>query len=536
MTSKTIFTNSRVLVSQGDSAPTQFQQCLVIDNERIAYVGKEDDDYVRAAKRESAEVIDLEDRVVIPAFIDSHVHLLYFGLSLQKLDISGCKSLAEIRREISAWANKYPNLPRILCRGWHQPSTEGRALASMLDDLDQRPIYVEALDLHSTWCNSAALKELPLEEIKKRCSSTSVPRDPDGTPSGLLAEAAQTEFVWPFLNNISTTEEKQDALETAFDSYIRSGCTGAIDMAMDKNAWDALELYRNTRGLPLHIAAHWFIPLVAEKDALEAHIEEAIAMNKKWHPETSPDFCVVGIKLIADGVVDGCTAALSRPYTGQDNKVPTNWSAEDMNLMVKKAADAGLQVAIHAIGDVAITQAVDAIAAAKSTQGRHRIEHLELATEEDAKRLGALGITASVQPVHSDPSLLKAYPSLIGDDLFRRAFPYQEFAKGQACVAIGTDAPTSPHSPLPNLYVATTRKSAVDVSLPAATSIGNALTISQAFRAATWGAAYSRFAETWVGSLKEGLRADFVVLDTQWTPETLLQASVDQTWARGKKL
>lgn len=226
-------------------------------------------------------------------------------------------------------------------------------------------------------------------------------------------------------------EERLTALDDALTVYTESGYTGLIDMAMDNSAWEALRQLRARQSVPLHIAAHWYIPFTENADEITMHIEEAIAKHREFHPSVSPEFCVTGIKLISDGVIDGCTAAISHPYSNiaSGGKIETIWPAKDMQWAVQQAADAGLQVAIHAVGDVAITQAIDCIAAANSPQGRHRIEHLELASEDDAPRLGALGITASIQPVHSDPTLTKSYPGILQPHLWERAFPYKSMPK-----------------------------------------------------------------------------------------------------------
>jgi predicted amidohydrolase YtcJ len=537
MASERIFVNARIFAdSDAQQETTDFANCLVIGGNKILHTGSENDDFVRQSINRGGDIIDLENRVVIPGFIDAHTHLLFFGLSRNKLDLTYSKSLAEVREAISAYAKSHPELPRILCRGWHQPSTGRQALATMLDDLDPRPMYIEALDLHSSWVNTAALNELPLDHVKD-LGSHQVPCDENGRPTGLFAEAGQVDIVWAFLNEHYTMEDKQAALKSAFEAYISAGYTGVIDMAMDPNAWDALKIYRERHGsLPLHVAAHWLITPPGSGGDMSAKVDEAIVQFQEWHPKDSPDFCITGVKLICDGVVDGCTAALSHPYTGQVDLVQPLWPADVMDEVVSRVAQAGLQVAVHAIGDAAITQAVNAIAKANTPRGRHRIEHLEVTNEDDAKRLGQLGITASVQPVHSDPAILEDYPKLVGSHTWERAFAYKEFLDGGACVAFGTDAPTAVHLPMPNMYNATTRKSAMRVEMTEKTSPHQAFTISQAFHAATTGAAYSRFAETWTGSLKAGLRADFVVLDSKWTPDTLLEAKVEQTWSQGKKL
>ncbi|KAF3048281.1 hypothetical protein E8E12_011617 [Didymella heteroderae] len=536
MAATRVFVNGRILASSDvQKETTNFADCMVLEGDKILHIGSKSDEPVQEIIQSGAEVTDLENRIIIPGFIDAHTHLLFFGLALRKLDLTNCSSLELVKSVISRYAREHPEMTRILCRGWHQPSTGRLALATMLDNLDpqQRPIYVEALDLHSTWVNTAALKELPRDHAKD-LDNRQVPCDKNGNPTGLFAEGGQTDIVWPYLNEKYTEEDKQAALRKAFKAYIAAGYTGAIDMAMDDNCWDALRLYREKNGtLPIHVAAHW---LVRPAGDLAGQVDVAISQNKKWNPSSTPDFCVVGIKLICDGVVDGCTAALTQPYPGHTSLIEPLFTKEQMDLVVKKAAQADLQVAIHAIGNAAVKQAIDSIEQANTPTGRHRIEHLGITSEEDAKRLGALGITASVQPVHSDPAILVDYQKLIGPHLWDRAFAYKDFLDHHACVAFGTDAPTARHLPLPNLYNATTRKSATQPQMTERTTPHQALTMSQAFHAATAGAAYSRFADTWTGTLKAGLQADFVVLDSKWTPESLLDDSVAETWSNGKKV
>ncbi|KAI9167928.1 amidohydrolase family protein [Paramyrothecium foliicola] len=532
----TIFTNGVFFQGSDLADPARsYHNAMVVKGSKIVHVGSHADEVIRTAKQSGADTVDLAGRIVVPGFIDAHVHILFFGLSLLKLDLEPCQSLEEIRAAISRHAEEHPELPRILCRGWQQFTTKGAALASTLDDLDPRPIFVEALDLHSSWCNTAALNELPLDEIKAICPEY-LPCDEAGKPTGLVMETAVVEFVWGHLLKQCIPGDLQAALGRSFDTYLKAGYTGIIDMAMDNQLWEALQTYRRERGLPLHVAAHWMIPYSVDPQKRRERLEEALDMHRQWHPSKVKDFCIVGIKLINDGVVDGCTAALSRPYGKKAQLVHPMWPHEEMEEIVKAAAAAGMQCAIHSIGDGAVKQAVDCIASANSPQGRHRIEHLEITSAEDAKRLGQLGITASVQPIHSDPARLIDYAKLVGPEAWSRAFAYREFLDGNACVAIGSDAPTAPHFPFHNLYTATTRKSASNQDFSGQVNPSGALTLAHAMTAATSGAAYSRFAESWVGSLRAGLQADFLVLDTTWEPEKLLHAKVWQTWSRGKKL
>lgn len=528
-----VLQNGRVFAPV-DQQP-DFLKALVVKDGRITHVGSNDDSEVHEAEAAGATSIDLEQRVVIPSFIDGHVHMLMFGLSLRKVDLIACTSLEEIREKIKLYADSHPSDPRILCRGWLQSSTNGQALASALDDLDPRPIYVEAFDLHSTWANTAAIAELGLTTAPDPPGGT-IDRDENGRATGLLSEATHLMIVCPYLERITPIEEKLRALEQAAASYTSAGYTGMVDMAMDESSWEILQAFRKKHSFPFHIAAHWLIPYSEDQEVNFKHVDRAIAMWKEFNPRSSPEFCIAGIKVMCDGVVDGCTAALSQPYAYKPNPIDPIWPIDQLREVVQRADRAGLQCAIHAIGDLAVKQAIDVLSQVGTPARRHRIEHLELTSPDDAKRLGELGITASVQPVHSDPVLFRAWPTLIGPERCKRAFAYKDFADGGANIAFGTDSPTAAHFPLPNLYNATTRRSAIEPECTETVNPHFGLPLAAAVSAATSGAAYSRHAETWAGKLQAGMRADFVVLDMQWSPEALLDARVRETWFGGKKV
>ncbi|KAJ5183083.1 hypothetical protein N7492_000699 [Penicillium capsulatum] len=525
-----ILRNGRIFAprqSLGCTDGDTFVDSMIIENDLITYIGPFD----QAKCISGAEIIDLENRVVTPGFIDSHVHILHYGQSLRKVNLISCTSLEEIRATIKDYAQANPSLPRILCRQWIQATTDGVALASMLDDLDPRPIFIDSVDLHSMWCNSAALDEMKAHTTPDLPGGT-IHRDENGRASGLLDEAAVISFAWPHLEGTYSLEDVVEALDEAFASYSASGYTGLVDMAMNEATWDILN-YRRDRSFPFHIGAHWLVPFSEDREANFRYVDRAIELSAQFK---DPDFTILGIKLICDGVVDGCTAALHQPYTGKSDPVEPIWPADRLKEVVQRANAAGLQCAIHAIGDKTIHQAINILSDVGTPGRRHRIEHLELSTSEDAKRLGRLGITASVQPVHSDPALFKAWPDLVGPHRCKRAFAYKEFLDGGAPLAIGTDAPTARHFPFPNLYNATTRRSALEPKSMDTVNAHFRIGLAEAATAATFGAAYSRFAESWTGSLEVGLRADFLVVDMQWNAEKLLEAKVCQTWYRGKKV
>jgi predicted amidohydrolase YtcJ len=535
----TIFHNGRFFtateISSRASSQSQgcsFANCMIVEGDIITCIGSPNDIAVQHAKDKGALLLDIHNKIVLPGFIDAHMHLLHLGQSLKKVNLEACESLLDIRAAIEAYAEAHPGAPRILCRGWMHPMTNRKALVSMIDDLDSRPIYIDSKDLHSVWCNSAAIRELGVESMPDPAGGT-IHRDVSGKASGLLSEAAALTIVWPFIARTASIEARMAAIDTAIDAYSASGYTGIADMAMDEYAWEALVLLRQRKTLPIRIAAYWLISPSANEPGNLAQVERAIVLHRQFNAMSSPGFRIAGIKVILDGVIDACTAALCEPYF-DGTSCDSLWTKEMLSPVVKLADEAGLQCALHAIGDGAIKVALDVLEQLGTIGRRHRIEHLELASAGDAKRLGRLGIIASIQPVHADPVILKAWPHLLGEERLRRAFAYREFLEGGATLALGSDTPTAPYAPLPNMYIATTRRSARQPELATTVNEHFTLPLVSAVTAATNGAAYSCFADSFTGRLEKGHKADFVVVDMEWSPEKLLQATVQQTWFEGR--
>lgn len=540
-----VFTNGQIYQTPSPGAEgdtPRFVNSMVIKDGIIQHVGTETDEVVLSAKSSGAEVRNLNGQKILPSFIDGHLHLLLLGQSLQKVALDGCKSLDEIRSRIKKAADENPTASRIFGRGWMHSMTPDGVDASMLDDLDPRPIFIDTKDLHSTWCNSAGLAEVCEVMNIARDGSTPDPpggtfqRDADNRPNGVFNESAVFETIWPFVAKVASMEERKDSIRAAIRVFNENGYTGMIDMAMDDTIWEPLIELRNSEGLgSMRIAAYWLMKPKKEGESLDAvlaQVDRAAALAKEF---SDRDCRIIGIKIICDGIIDACTASLTEPYSTGPNP-DLIWPEEILHPVVARAHAAGLQVALHAIGDRTINTAINVLEKNTDRSRRPRIEHLELASAEDAKRLGNLGITASIQPVHADPAILRAWPKLLGEHRCKRAFAYREFADNGAPLALGSDAPTAPHVPLPNMYVATTRRSYREPELETVVNPEFALTVCQAVAAATRGSAYSCFADAWTGELKAGLKADFVVADVELTPGELIKGVVKETWFEGKRV
>jgi predicted amidohydrolase YtcJ len=536
MSTRTLFSNGRILVDAGTGRQENpsFADCMLVDNGKIAAIGT-NKEVISSGLCSDLKPRDLKQQVVLPGFIDGHMHLLLLGQSLRKLDLKNCKSVKDIKSTIKEYAAANPDKPSILCKNWMHSMTPDGVTAGMLDDIDSRPIFIDASSQHSCWCNSAALKELGAADMPDPAGGK-IHRDADGNPSGVLDEGAMMSVIWPFQAVSSSKEDRMEAIRAAVREYNAAGYTGVVEMAMDEEAWDSLVTLRaNQPEFPLRVSAYWLIKPSSNSEEISKQVKRALELSQQYNTITSPDLRIVGVKVICDGIIDACTAFLSQPYAPADSPPPI-WGPEYLDQVVKEADSAGLQIALHAIGDGAIKMAIDAIEKHATPGRRHRIEHLELASPEDAKRLGELGLTASIQPVHADPSILTEWPRLLGKDRCKRAFAYREFADAGALMAIGSDSPTSPWMPMHNLYVATTRRSARNQQYSQTVNEHFKLGLCESMVAATGGAARSVFAEERTGHLAVGKLADFVIVDMEWEANTLLQAKTMETWYGGKQV
>ncbi|KXJ88428.1 amidohydrolase [Microdochium bolleyi] len=547
MTRKALFANARIARDHGsDSAHGHGSPatCMAVRGSTIVHIGNETDPEIAQFLRHgSVDRTDLGGHLVMPAFVDAHIHLLQLGISLTKVDVRDATTLEQVCDIVRTTAAAKPDDERLLFRGWrHGVTGHGGDIAAALDAIDSRPIYLDSDDLHAAWCSTSAIKEMGLTDAPDP-EGGKIHRDKKtGRATGLLEEAAVLGIVWPFLGNILSRNQKLDCIRSAASEHNKLGYTAVIDMAMDEAYWELLKDLHAEGELSVRVAAHFLVMPDGDHDELRSRVTHVADLHKKFNLTSSPDLRVAGIKIICDGVVDGCTAAISTPYLTTGEFVQPVWTAEKLQVVLNAADAAGLQCALHAIGDEAVTMAVDGLETLPSRNRRHRIEHLELTRPQDARRLGELGITASVQPVHCDPSdVNNIWPSLVGHELCSRAFAYGEFHNHGAPMAIGTDAPTAPTPPWNNAFNATTRRS---FRKPDFTGNGAeinpefAMKLSDTLKAMSYGGAYSCFGEGVFGSLEKGKKADFIVIegkteDWEQDPVSLLSSRALSTWLGG---
>jgi len=511
-------------------------QTLLVDGDRIARVGGQQ--IIDACANLDIERVDVAGGLVVPGFVDGHVHVATTGSSMLKAQLQGAGSLAEIQRRVLAWAEANPGAPRVLGTNWvHGDIPGGIPAREMLDAVvADRPVYLEAFDFHSCWVNSVALRELGIDRDTPDPVGGKIVRDPDsGEATGYLLENASVNYVWSLLNNVEP-QVLDRHIATALDAFSRAGITSVVEMALEESHLESM-LRMDARGeLKLRIVGHMIIWRSGNSTEEVALVKRAIELAARHRGDR---LRVGGIKIIADGTIDNCTAGLSKPYSNGESSDPI-WDAAALNPVVAAADAAGLQVAIHAIGDAAITLAVDAIENAIKVNGssgqRHRIEHLEYARQEDIERMGKLGITASMQPVHLDPAFLDNWKALLGPERASQGWAWPLYQAAGSTLVFGTDTPTAPYLPLLNMYLGSTRKSPSRPELPALRPDW-ALTLEQAIECGTRESAWAARLDHVTGMLRPGLAADLVVLDRDVLsggPSTLLDANVRLTMMNGE--
>lgn len=471
----------------------------------------------------TTRVIKLNGALVTPGFIEAHSHLVNLGRSLSQVDLLDAQDLTEMQRRIAEAAAAKPGAPRVLGRSWLlEPLAGAQPDRSMIDAVvTDRPVYLVSNDLHSGWVNTAALRELGIDRNTPDPEGGTIVRDAAGDATGLLLETAALVLMRGGIEQLEDDTVRDDALLRALESYRAAGTTAVADLGLRRAEFEALERAWEGGALPIPVAGYLRVETSADPETLQQQLQDAIrirdrvAARASERGDTDPLLRIAGIKVWIDGVIDSGTAAMSAPFADGAHPDPL-WSRALLEPIVIAADAAGLQVAMHAIGDAAVDLALDMIESARRTNGAdgplHRIEHLEYVDRRAAERIAQSGTVASVQPVHSDPAVQGAWRSQLGDERVERGYPWAEFAAAGARIALGTDAPTAPYAPLPNLFIAVTRRSPHRPELPANHPELH-LDLERALLAATRGAAEACGWGSTRGVLAAGRRADFAVLD-----------------------
>jgi predicted amidohydrolase YtcJ len=485
-----LFHGGRIHVGDGTSA----EALLAVDGV-VRAVGRAAD---LAKAHGGAERVDLNGGLMTAGWHDSHVHFTWWAIQMDQIDL---RDEPTVEAALGRIAEHARGLPR---SGWVQggrfdKNRWGRwPTSGELDRAtDGRPAALRSRDGHARWLNTAAMRAAGIDARTEDPAGGAIERDASGAPTGILKENANrlADAVVP----PPTSDDCFAAIERGQREAHRRGIT-AIEDLEQAAAFSAFQRRRDRGDLRLRVAMG--IP--------HASLDSAIALGLR--SGLGDEWLRVGhLKIFTDGALGSQTAALEEPYEGTADRGLLTIDPATLGPDVIRAAENGIAVAIHAIGDRAVRVALDAIAPTRATHPalRQRVEHLQLLRREDIARFGTLGVIASMQPIHatSDRDLVDRY---WGADRAARAYPWRQLLSAGARLAFGSDAPVEPIDPLFGIYAAVARKRPADADR---WHPEEALTLAEAIAGYTSGAAYAMAAERERGTLAVGMRCDATVVD-----------------------
>ncbi|MGO8794425.1 MAG: amidohydrolase [Candidatus Sulfotelmatobacter sp.] len=534
-------------VYTGVPATTQFssmlrEEAIAVRGDRIQAVGKNVD--ILKFKGPQTQVIDLGGRFVMPGFNDAHMHMADAGLKRLTVDLTGVKTLDELRERVRVRVQKAGPTDWIVGGGWDETLWPVKVTPSRWD-LDEvssgHPVLLVRIDLHSAVANTRALQLANVTLASRDPEGGHIDRNENGEPTGILRETA-IEAVTRVIPKPSR-EKRREAIETALADLAEHGVTSAQDCSTVSEScsnWEDFQIYEG----------------LEKEGKLTARITEWLPLNqtveesdgrRASHPQSDLMLHTGMLKGFLDGSLGSHTAALLEPYADDPkNSGLPHYEAAKLNEMAKERILAGFQLGFHAIGDEAVQMALDAFAEAekaaraqrvKAPNGgddfRLRIEHAQATTPTQIARFKELKVIASVQPSHLLTDM-RWVQDRLGPQRAANSYTWAAFLNKGVTLAFGTDYPVEPVTPFRGLYAAVTRKSedGKQEFFPA-----QKITMDQAIAAYTTGSAFAEFEEKEKGKLVPGMLADFVVLDRDVTAvaaEKILGTKVLRTVVGGK--
>jgi hypothetical protein len=505
-------------------------EALAVWRGRVVAVGAEQE--VPSVAGPHTEVVDLEGGTVLPGFHDAHCHILLFGLSLVEVSLRGCRSVAEVVQRVAERARELGPGRWVRGGGYDQNLLAERRHPTR-QDLDpvspHNPVWLYHVSGHMGVANSRALELAGITAGTPDPPGGRVVRDEGGEPTGLLLETAQdlVKRVLPAY----TLQETKAALAAAGRQMAAEGVTAAQDAWAGWIAPEEFRAYQEASEEGLLPQRVWLMVDVERLAVREGRFDFAFGL----HTGFGTDRLRLGaVKIFTDGSLIGRTAALSRPYA--DPPDATGFlvkSEEAIREQVRLAHAGGWQVALHAIGDRAVETTLDAIEAVMGPDAgrfRPRIEHAGVLRPDLIDRIRRLGAVVVTQPRFVF-EFGDGYRQALGEERVRLTFPFASL-RGVP-VAFSSDRPVTEGAPLLGVAAAVLERTASGaVYVPE-----ERVTVEEAVRAYTLGAAYSAFAEGELGSLEAGKWADFVVLDRdpfQVDPEELPSLRVLRTVVGGR--
>ena len=493
---------------------------VAIRGNKILRVGSERE--IMRYRRPQTTVIDAKGAAVLPGFDDAHMSLIAGGLAREGVQLAGAATLEEIQQRVETWAEGKPDAAWITGTGWSYDAFADLPARAQLDAaVSERPVQLLSQDGHALWLNTKALEAARITKRTPTPKHGVIVRDRRGEPTGLLKDAAMAlaERALPK----PTREERAKALQAAIRDAQQHGITSVQDLGAASGDLDLYDAARDAGTLALRIYA------AVPADRTTPDDLDAIAKRFPDDPLLKTGLASIAL----DGSVESQTAAMLEPYDPKGSgDGDLNVPEAELSRLVAALDARGWQIAVDAAGDRAVRLTLDAYGAvAKNATGgkgpRHRIEKVTMIDPEDVPRFGALGVIASMQPLHATAAGLLDWSRNVGPDRAPFGWAARSLSAAGAHLAFGTDWPVLPPDPLAGLRAAVSRPG---LHAP------EQLTLKSAINAWTSGSAWTSFDEHRKGTIKADMLADIVILSTDifGGPAKLEAAEVVMTIFDGK--
>lgn len=488
------------------NADQPWAQALASRGDEIIAVGT--NTYVDALIGEDTEVISVPGSMLVPGFIDTHVHFIFGGSGLASVQLRDAATPDDFSSRIGEFAKTIAPGEWIMQGNWDHTLWGGDLpRRDWIDEVTpNNPVWIYRLDGHMALANSMALQLAGVDADTADMDGGTVVRYEDGRPTGLLKDNALllVEDAIP-----AAAVEKLDREAAAAMKYVAAnGVTSVHDMA----DWDSLATYRRAeKNGDLITRIYSAVPLRSWerlRDEIEQH-----GTGSQW-------LRIGGLKGFMDGSLGSHTAAMLEPFTdAPDDKGFLINELDDMRDWVEGADAAGLHVMVHAIGDSAIRDLLDIYLDAVDANGerdrRFRMEHAQHIAPQDIERFAVQGVIASMQPYHAIDDGRWA-ETVIGPERAKTTYAFRSLIDSGARISFGSDWSVAPATPIEGIYAAATRQT-IDGANPDGWIPEQRITVEQALHAYTAVGAYASFEEDIKGMLKPGMLADFVLLDRDLT-------------------
>ncbi|KMO82795.1 amidohydrolase [Mycolicibacterium chlorophenolicum] len=529
--SATLFTGGVVWTGRHDQADTD--AVLVVDG---VVVTLGDDARTQGAQ---AETVDLAGGFLMPSFGDGHAHPLYGGLEAVGPAVRPCTSVDEIVLAVKQYAEEHPDEEWIVGASYDGSLAPGGLFdARWLDAaVPDRPVVLRAWDYHTVWCNSVALERAGITADTPDPVLGEIPRRDDGSVLGTLREWGATDLVMAVMPP-RDEQVRIAALDTAADYYLARGVTWVQD-AWVEPADVATYVEAARRGA---LRMRFNLALYADPRHFDSQVTHFAEQRRAVADAANPLLTANTVKFFADGVVENETGALLQPYcSGLHSHGMRNWEGDSLAEAARQVDDLGLQIHIHAIGDAAVRQALDAIEHVVRVNGprdrRPVIAHCQLIDDADLARFAALGVIPNMQPLWAQLDALMTVLTVprLGVERADKQYPIRTLDTSGAPLGFGSDWPVSSGAPFDGIAVATSRRTS-DGEPDGGWTPHEILPIERALSAYTAGAANQAFADNDWGVLTPGASADLIWLDRDpraTAPLDLPTVAIRATYLRG---